>query len=366
MKKTLFQKQQIRYQHKIFKVLTEQNFIIEKKEKQLIKKRISNGRRYFFMIAKRKEGKKIIERFIKIPQNNTKKLLELFKRQIEVAKYLKKKKIIETRGIVAYNYNPKKGIPYAIMETFPINHSKIGFIEGNRGAEFLGTREAKFVIDQLRRLHSAETKTLPSRLRRVLKKHPGDYKFFQQRFNKYLNKKVKALDGKEKLEPFEKVLERRLKMTNLRQKIKDVLINLDPIINSKENKQDSLVHGDMAPNNLYIFDSGKVELLDLEWVGISKNKAMAMIIDFGNLRARSWKNNKFRELLDRELIKVYRQEGKEKLGRAIVQLSILRSHIRLSRFFENYPWEKQKDATETRRRNITEQDIKKAFSIFKI
>ena len=51
----------VRYRNRVFKVLGEQNFILEKKDKQIIEKRTSNGRRYFYMVAKRKEKDKTID-----------------------------------------------------------------------------------------------------------------------------------------------------------------------------------------------------------------------------------------------------------------------------------------------------------------
>jgi hypothetical protein len=137
---------------------------------------------------------------------------------------------------------------------------------------------------------------------------------------------------------------------------------LEPIIDLKRNREISLVHGDMAPNNLYVFDTGDVELLDLEWVGTFENKAIAMILDFGNLRSRSWSNETFRRALDAVLIETYSLQGQEELGKAIVQLSILRSHSLLSGCFENYERAKQEDLIQTKRRNSTEQDILYVFN----
>jgi thiamine kinase-like enzyme len=351
-----------KYRQRVYQVLIEQNFIIGNEEKKIIKERTSNERRYFFMVAKRVEGKKIVERFIKIPENNSKKILVPFQRQIEMAKYLSAKQIIKTRNIIASNYNPKKEIPFVIMETFPRGHSKIGFIENNKGVELLGVREAQYTINQIKKFHSISIKSLPPKLRKNLKVYSGDYKNFRQKIFKYLNKKVRPLDKRGKPEIFHDVLERRIGIINLKNKVRGLLTKLEPIIDSRKNQSNSIVHGDMAPNNLYIFDSGDVELLDLEWVGISKNKALAMIIDFGNLRARSWSNKKFRKALDVALIKTYRAQKQEELGKAIVQLSILRSHIQLSGYFENYKQEKQKDSMQTRRRNSTERDILQIFS----
>ena len=362
MNKALTSNRQEKYKHRVYKVLKEQSFIIGDRERELIQERISNGRRYFFMVAKRIEGKETVERFIKIPENNTKKLLVPFQRQIEIAKYIKTAQIINTRGIIASNYNPKKGMPFVIMETFPVNHSKIGFIQGDKGTELLGVREAKRVIDQILKFHSISVKSLPSNLKKILKTYPGNYKSFKREIFRYLNKKVRPLDVKGKPEAFYKILERRLGISDLKDKARELLTNLEPIVDSRENRKASIVHGDMAPNNLYVFDSGDVELLDLEWVGTFKNKAIAMILDFGNLRARSWSNEEFREALDDELIKIYRNQGQEELGKAIVQLSILRSHIQLSGFFENYEKAKQKDPIQSQRRSSTENDIAKIFN----
>jgi serine/threonine protein kinase len=350
-----------KYQKRVYKVLTEQNFIVEDIEREVIQKRTTNGRRYFFMVAKRIEGNKTIERFIKIPENNTKKILLPFQRQIEIAQYITTHRVINTRGVVASNYDPGKGVPFVVMETFPTDQSKIGFIEGDKGVELLTVREAKQIINQLHKFHSISMRSLPPRLRKILKTYPGDYNGFRREVFRYLNKKVKSLDGKGKTEPFHKVLERRLGISEVKNKTKKLLVQLEPIIDSKQNRISSIVHGDMSPNNLYVFNSGDVELLDLEWVGTFENKAIAMILDFGNLRARSWSNEKFRDALDYALVQTYRAKGQEELGKAIVQLSILRSHIHLSGFLENYETVRQKDELQSRRRKSTEADIAKVF-----
>ena len=362
MKRILTSKDQEKYERKIINVLTNQNFIMGDSEKRLIKKRTSNGRRYFFMVAKHIEGNKIIERFVKVPENNTKKLLLPFLRQIEIAKYLKSKQIINTRGIIASNTDPKNGVPFVVMETFPTDYQKIGFIDGNKGVELLSAREATHTIDQLIKFHSIEIHSMPSKIKKILKIYPGDYKSFRRGIFRSLNKKVLPLDGGIKPEEFHIVLQRRIGITEIKLKTKELLARLEPVINSKDNQIVSIVHGDMAPNNLYIFDSGDVELLDLEWVGLFKNKAIAMILDFGNLRARSWNNKKFRGALDNVLISKYKEQGQEELGKAVVKLSILRSHLLLSGFFENYTRAKQIDSIQIKRRESTEQDIIKAFS----
>src|SRR3989344_9170129 len=91
---------QSKYRNRVYKVLAEQKFIVGGAERKIIKARTTNGRRYFFMVAQRMKKNRLIERFIKIPENSTKKLLLLFERQIKIAKYLKTHHVINTRGVV--------------------------------------------------------------------------------------------------------------------------------------------------------------------------------------------------------------------------------------------------------------------------
>lgn len=350
-----------KYRERVLKVLKEQNFVIGDAEKKIIQDRTSNERRYFFMVGFHIENGEKIERFIKIPKDNSKKLLLPFQRQIDIAKYLKSKGIIRTRGVISSNYDPKKGIPFAIMETFSKNKSKIGFIEENKGVEFLGKKQADHIIDQLMKFHSISTESLPPSLRKILKANSGNYTSFRRQIFSNLNKTVSPLDGKVG-EKFYKVIERHTGISGIKNKTSHLLTKLQPIIDTQENNVLSIAHGDMSPNNLYIFDSGYIEFLDLEWVGSFKNSALAMINDFGNLRERSWKNKKFRHDLDLALIKHYRLKKHENLGKTIVKLSILRSVISLSGAFENYEHLKQEDSIQVKRRTETEKDILEIFN----
>lgn len=235
------------YQERVYRVLKEQHFIIGNREKKLIQARTTNGRRYFFLVAKRAERSKVVERFVKVPKNDGKKLLVPFERQIEFAKYVKAYGLIRTRGIITSNCNPRKGTPFVVMETFPSERSKIGFIEQNKGAERLGVREAKYAIDQLNKLHAIPFVALPSKLRKILRVYPGDYGSFTRGIFRSLNKRVKPLDARRGLEPFHRVLERRIGVSGIKGKAKVLLEKMRPIIDSRENKGVSLVHGDIAP-----------------------------------------------------------------------------------------------------------------------
>jgi len=361
MEMKLNKKQVAAYRRRVFSVLSRRGFSLSGKDIAEIEKRINNGRRYFFFVGRRKENKGSVKRFVKIPVNDTARILLPFRRQIEFAIFFKKRGIIRTRGVVAFNYNPRRGVPFAVMETFPERHARIGFIQDSRGAERLTRREAKSTLQQLFRLHSLNVAMLPPKLRRLLKKAEPGYEAFRKGIMRYLRKMVRPLDSRGKREPFHRVLERRLAIRGIKMKVEDALMQAKPLIMANGNRRLTVVHGDLAPNNLYVFDSGEVELLDLEWVGCFDNRAIALIYDFGNLRARAWNNSKFRQALDLEMLSIFRRRGEPELGAAIVKLATIRSHLKLSGYFEDYPWPKQKKVIQRRRRISTEKDLKKVL-----
>lgn len=359
-KKILTHKQQESFQKRILKVLREQSFILDEREMDLIKRR-SNNSRYFFMVAKRIEDGKQVDRFIKIPQNKTKLLLGPFERQIKFAEYIKNHTNLKTRGIIKYNLDNKKGMPFAIIETFPSEKSKIGFIEGSDKVEMLGVREAKNIIHDLEVFHSIDFNKIPKELKKVIRiKTKGKgFDYVKKSVKNSLSFKVFPLDsiGNKKI-LVHKLLEKRTGIKDFKKIINETLNKIESRVNEKRNAGRYVIHGDMAPNNLYVYDNGEVEFLDLEWVSLFENRIVAMVYDFGNMRIRSWKNKKFREALDSELIRVYKERGEEDVARLIIGLSILRSNVIFSSFFENYPWDKQMLETETERRKVAEEEIK--------
>jgi hypothetical protein len=63
------------------------------------------------------------------------------------------------------------------------------------------------------------------------------------------------------------------------------------------------------------------------------------------------------------MIESYKAEGQEEMGRSIVALGVLRSHVNLAGFFENYPSEKSSQPVQAERRDATEKDISKAWEV---
>lgn len=345
------------------KLFEREQFFLAPETQEVMQKQIEANKRFVCIVGTHKEGDKEVERFFKIPIRGAERIDRPFKRQILFGKFLSKDGRIKTRDIVAENLNREEGLPYAIMETFESGDAKIGFIANPKDIELLTAREARSCIETLERLHSIDSKTMPEDVREALQHFSGSAEEFFDAILENLDKKVRALDTEDEEECYHRVLNRRLGVPNFREKVQELLDVFRDVIKEEGGKKEVLVHGDLSPTNLYVYDNGEVEFLDFEWSGICNNEALAMIIDFGNLRARAWNNKEFRDALDIEILKKYQEEGREDVGKAIVALGILRSHMGLAGFFENYPLKKQRREEEKRRRESTEADITKVWEI---
>lgn len=348
------------------KILEKEQFSFTPENQETIREQIESDARFVHIVETRKEGNAEVERFLKIPIRGPEEIDEPFKRQILFGKFLKKDGRIKTRDIIATNLNREEGLPYAIMETFNGGEAKIGFITNAEDMELLTAREAQSCVETIGQLHSIDIKTVPTDVREILTHLSGSTEKFCGSILENLDKKVQALDTEGEKESYCQVLNRRLGVSNFREKVEQLMSVCKDAIKSEEGKKEVLVHGDLSPTNLYVYDNGEVEFLDLEWSGVCDNEALAIMTDFGNLRSRAWNNKEFREALDAAVLDKYKKEGKKDVGKAVVALGILRSHIGLAECFENYPLDKQRKEEEKRRRESTESDIIKAWEVARI
>lgn len=284
------------------KILEKEVFSLTPDAKEVIQEQIESGVRFVHIVGKRKEAGAEVDRFLKIPTRESGEIDELFRRQILFGKFLKKTGI-KTRDIVAANLNREEGLPYAIMETFNGGEAKIGFITNAEDMELLTAKEAQSCVETLGRLHSIDIKTVPADVREILAHFSGSTEEFCGSIIENLDEKVRALDTEGEEEYYHQVLNRRLGVSNFKEKVEQLMGVCKDAIKSEEGKKEVLVHGDLSPTNLYVYDNGEVEFLDLEWSGNCDNEALAMITDFGNLRARAWNNKDFRRLLIQQFLK---------------------------------------------------------------
>lgn len=196
-------------------------------------------------------------------------------------------------------------------------------------------------------------------------KHPDYYNGQYQELkkeNEELIKQGKKPDHGEV--PLWMTMEYRLGAKDFRMSVNELFDKYEETIKTfQQEGKYFLVHGDCCPGNTFYDDSGEVEFTDWGHSGITKNELLSLIHDFGNMRARAWNNKEYRETMDNAVLEHYKSLGQEEAGKAVVALGILRSHCCLAGFFENYDITKQRMEQEKKRKESTEQDVRKAFAI---
>ena len=344
-------------------LLQEKQFSINPRFNEYFAHEIENTDRFVTIAGHQRDGEQRTERFLKIPVD--KELDEHFKRQVELTNFLEQDGSIPIRRIVDANVDRAQGLPFAIMETFDESDARIGYISSYEGGELLAEKEAKGTIEALKKLHEVDFADAPPELLESLKQFAGNYEEFRDEIMEIINQKVKPLDPPEgkKKELFHETLGRRFGTENYQAKVQELLRYWQAAIQASMKEKPILVHGDLGPGNIYVYDTGEIEPIDYEQAGVSTNEIIATVIDFGNFRARAWNSPEFQESLDSAILDDYKSRDKEEVGKAIVSLGILRSHMLLSGFFENYPLPKQREEEQAERRKATEDDIIKAWEI---
>lgn len=95
-----------------------------------------------------------------------------------------------------------------------------------------------------------------------------------------------------------------------------------------------LVHGDMSVDNTYKHQNGEIELLDFEWVSHTKNPLIALMYDYGNVRARAWSSPSFQTALDTHILNIGKKyhdgatlHSGMTLGKLYYSLTMCRFHL---------------------------------------
>lgn len=344
----------------VLKMLKREGMAIAPEDREGFEDELAESDRHVRSRIKHREGKEDVYRFLKMPVPDP-AMLEIFRREVGMNRFLAENSGLRTEKIIKSNTDPDVGVPFAIMEALRRDRGEIGFDEHG---ESFGPREAEGFAKALRELHSVDTAKLPPKLRQMMEVFPGKYDEVRGEIVGILEQKVKPEDSKTKTgEPFHQILGRRLGVGDFKGRVEGLLGHFKKAIITSESGKEILVHGNLDPGNTFIHSGGNVEMIDFEFVGLCKNEIAGAMIDFGNLRARAWKNRRFRNALDRAVIESYRNEGKEEIGRAVVSLGILRSHMVLAGFFENYDRETQREEEQIRRRQAVEDDIAKAWEV---
>ncbi|MDR3558533.1 MAG: hypothetical protein P4L61_03310 [Candidatus Pacebacteria bacterium] len=294
------------------------------------------GVRYGNMVLERAEEGATRRRFVKIMLDGKRKTYKLFERQVRIASALHDDKDFHSPTLEVIKHSLKPPVPYAVFETR----------EDGNGYGFMHDDPAFYgscTEDHVRKLakaiyafHQAGFNIRKSTLK-LTRQISSNVGFYKKEFRRLLDKEImhRSTDGKETTKKVEELLVRYSGMQNIRSRLMNVLEeDFKEVKNSMTNNGCYLVHADMQIDNVYKHENGDFELLDFEWVGRSNNPVIAIMYDYGNLRARAWSSPSFQSLLDNAMLEagMSAYPNSVEMIKAGMRLGVIRSSLMMSRY----------------------------------
>lgn len=319
----------------IEKILQKENFIYTKIDIDNILKGNQKGLRYGNIVLKRKEGDETKDRFLKIVLDGKYKTFKLFSRQIKVADYIHKDKKITLPTISVMGDFLSYPVPYAIFETRD-SGDNFGFMDDTQESYNNFTeQDVHNLVDLIYAFHESGSHIDPDIWNYTQNIH-SSIDYYENEFSKFLNIKIihKKNNGDISEEKVSDLLTTYSGISNIEDKIFKILReNWVYVSSSRKMNINYLVHADMQIDNVYKSEGGNFELLDFEWVGKSDNPVVAIMYDYGNLRARAWSSPGFQSMLDKYILEIGTKYYKvESLVRAGMNLGALRSSLMMCRY----------------------------------
>jgi hypothetical protein len=330
---------------RIRRILIQENFSFTDLDVENLIKGNQKGVRYGNGVFLRQEGNVGIRRFLKIVLDGRRETYKLFSRQVKIASSIHKDVQYKSPTIAVIKESLHPPVPYAIFETredgdgYGFMHDRPSFYE-----EF-DAQEVRRLVDVMYSFHLSGFHASVDTLRSA-HSMPSSLCHYKREFKGFLEKKIvhKKADG-----------------TMLEGKVADIVAsyagkevrkailrtleeNWSFVLASRAKDGMYLVHADMQIDNVYKHKDGAFELLDFEWVGKSDNPVIAIIYDYGNLRARAWSSPGFQAMLDTAMY----DAGKERYGdldmmKAALQLGLLRSSLLMTRYHLDFANTVKKD-----------------------
>lgn len=321
---------------RISSILKKENFSYTREDVESLLKGNQKGTRYGNAVLMRDEAGGQRKRFIKIILDGKWRTYQPFRRQVQITSALHEDKNFThpTMSVLRSSLTPL--VPYAIFETredgegFGFMHDSPAFYDGFTEDEMRRLVEVLYSFHLAGFNIKAETLNLTRPISSLLS---GYKKEFKEIFDTRITHKTEG--GVETVQKVEQLLISYTGMPDIQARVMETLEkNFSEVEFSKTKKGSYLVHADMQIDNVYKHKNGDFELLDFEWVGRSDSPAIAIMFDYGNLRARAWSSPSFQELLDRAMFEVGTRvyPGQEEMIRAALVLGTLRSSLGMSRF----------------------------------
>jgi hypothetical protein len=316
-------------------ILKKERFLYNSDDIKNLLKGNQKGIRYGNIVLERNENGHKIKRFLKIVLDGSLKTYKLFIRQIKITDALHKSTQITSPTIMLIKSYIDSPVPYAIFETredgegFGFMHDKPSFYEKFTEQEMYN------LVNTIYSFHNTGVKINPN-IWKYTRNTTSNINHYKKESQKWLKTRIihKLADGT----IVEKRVQELLTLYTGIQNIEEIIMsifdkNWSYIINSKINNKYYLVHADMQIDNLYKHQDGTIELLDFEWVSKSDNPIIAIMYDYGNLRARAWSSLVFQTVLDKTMLEVGKKYHKNiNIIKTGLDLGILRSSLMMSRY----------------------------------
>lgn len=300
------------------------------------------GVRYGNVVLSRNEGGTNYLRFFKVILDGKWRTYNLFRRQVKITEALHKDARFKspTMSVLRSSFVPP--LPYAIFETRE-DGPGYGFMHDRpESYENFTEQDMRRLAEVLYTFHFSGLETDPSTLK--LTRHiSSDLLTYSREFNKLFDTSIthKTKEGKIVTQKVEQLLVMYTGKPDIRSRVTQLLSRgFEMVKGSKIKNASYLVHADMQIDNIYRHPNGDFEFLDFEWVGRTDSPIIAIMYDYGNLRARAWSSPAFQKLLDQMMLEVGLKfyPNKEEMIKVGLTLGTLRSSLMMSRYhldFEN-------------------------------
>jgi hypothetical protein len=321
---------------RISSILKREHFSYTREDVQNLLKGNQKGVRYGNAVLVRSEASGKKKRFIKIVLDGKLKTYQLFQRQVHISSALYTDAQFPSLTMAVLGYSFSSPLPYAIFETRE-NGMGFGFMHDTPAFYEKFTQvEMRRLVETLYSFHRCGSTVSPDTLK-FTRRISSQLWVYKKEFAKLLDTLIthRAKDGSETRQRVGQFLVSYTGLNNVRARILRTLeLNFAQVHSSKTTGAYSLVHADMQIDNVYKHKDGTFELLDFEWVGRCDSPVIAIMFDYGNLRARAWSSPSFQHMLDKAMREVGIAEHPhgEKMIQAALTLGILRSSLMMSRF----------------------------------
>src|SRR3989344_831099 len=319
----------------ISNIFKNEGFIHVSQDIENILKGNQKGVRYGNVVLTRNENGQEQKRFIKIMIDGTLRTFKLFRRQVEVANALDKDDKFSLPTIEAVKYSLNSRVPYAIFETRE-NGENFGFMHDSPSFyEKFSEKDMQNLVNTIYSFHNVGS-SINKNIWKYTQNISSGISHYKKQIQKDFNQNIthKSADGKLIEKSVKELLEKYIGLKNIDNLVMGMVEKNWKYVNSSQTKNKYyLVHADMQIDNIYKHKDETFELLDFEWVGKSDNPVIAIMYDYGNLRARAWSSPPFQSMLDRTMIDIGKKYYDDvNIINAGLTLGILRSGVIMCRF----------------------------------